>query len=303
MIKNVNIARHGGFCFGVKRAVEMALEAGEAAKGEDGEVVMLGDIVHNEHVVDKIDQAGVKVIENLNITSKDGTLLLRAHGSMPHVYQEAESLGLNIIDATCPLVLEIHEIVRDMDHEGYRVAVIGDHGHDEVRGIAGQTKDAIVISCAEEVEKAIPRKIKKLGVVVQSTQNIDNVKAVMTQLISRVDELKFVNTICGPTKAYQREIRHMPLENDVMLIVGSFTSANTCRLTEISKSMNSRSYQVQSPEDVDVNWFENSENIGISSGASTPDWIIQSVVDRVLDYAEANGNPNPEVFPKRFARI
>ena len=301
MIKRVNIARHGGFCFGVKRAVEMAHLAGEQAKVTGSSVVMLGDIVHNEHVIERIDKAGVKVVDSLNRDRK-GTLLLRAHGSAPYVYHEAKRLGYEIIDATCPLVLEIHEIVRAMDREGYRVAVIGDHGHDEVRGIAGQVKNAIIISNASEIEKAIPRKVNKLGVVVQSTQNIDNVREVVAELAKRVDELKFVNTICGPTKAYQREIRQLPLENDVMIIVGSFTSANTCRLTEMSQSLNSRSYQVQSAEDVDLSWFDSVENIGISSGASTPNWIIQSVVDCVLDLCESSGNSMPEVFPKRFAR-
>ncbi|MDP3980304.1 MAG: 4-hydroxy-3-methylbut-2-enyl diphosphate reductase [Chlamydiota bacterium] len=301
MIRKINIARHGGFCFGVKRAVEMALEAGEDAKSNSHQVVMLGDIVHNEHVIEKIDESGVKVVQELDHNEK-GTLLLRAHGSTPSVYKEAEELGYDILDATCPLVLEIHEIVRDMAHEDYRIAIIGDHGHDEVRGIAGQVDDAIVISSADEVEKAIPRKIKKLGVVVQSTQNIDNVRQVMTELVGRVDELKFVNTICGPTKAYQREIRHMPLENDVMIIVGSFTSANTCRLTEISKSLNPRSYQVQSVEELNPEWVEDAVQVGISSGASTPDWVIQSVVDKLMEICLQTGNEAPEVFPKRYDR-
>ncbi|MBI1871686.1 MAG: 4-hydroxy-3-methylbut-2-enyl diphosphate reductase [Chlamydiae bacterium] len=279
----INIARHGGFCFGVKLAVNAALKA----SGEHDNVVMLGDIVHNEHVVQKIDNAGVKVVEDLEGTPK-GTLLLRAHGSTPQVYDDAKRLGFNILDATCPLVLEIHEIVRELDKEGFQIVVIGDHGHDEVRGIAAQVKNAIVISKPEEVPQAIPRRIKKLGVVTQSTQNIDNVKRVIAELSARVGELKFVDTICGPTKAYQREIRHLPLENDVMIIVGSFKSANTCRLTEISLSLNPRSHQVESPEDVKLEWFQNARTIGVSAGASTPDWIIQEVVNRLKELTQSN---------------
>lgn len=279
----INIARHGGFCFGVKLAFNAALKASK----DHETVVMLGDIVHNEHVVKKIDDAGVKVVSNLQEASR-GTLLLRAHGSIPQVYEEAKELGFNILDATCPLVLEIHEIVRKLDKEGYQIAVIGDHDHDEVRGISGQVKNAIVISKPEEVAQAIPRRIKKLGVVTQSTQNIDNVKRVVAELTARVGELKFVDTICGPTKAYQKEIRHLPLENDVMVIVGSLKSANTCRLTEISRSLNPRSYQVESPDDVKLEWFEGANTIGISTGASTPDWIIQEVVNRVRQLTQSN---------------
>lgn len=282
MTPQINIARHGGFCFGVKLAVNAALKA----SNEHENVVMLGDIVHNEHVVKKIDDAGVKVVLDLKETPK-GTLLLRAHGSTPQVYEEAKELGLNILDATCPLVLEIHEIVRELDKEGYQIAVIGDHGHDEVKGIAAQVKNAIVISKPEEIAQVIPRRIKKLGVVTQSTQNIDNVKKVVSELTARVGELKFVDTICGPTKAYQREIRHLPLENDVMIIVGSLKSANTCRLTEISLSLNPRSYQVESPSDVKLEWFKDAKTIGVSAGASTPDWIIQQVVDKVKELTQS----------------
>ncbi len=283
MVPKINIARHGGFCFGVKLAVNAALKA----SNEHENVVMLGDIVHNEHVVKKIDAAGVKVVSDLEEGPK-GTLLLRAHGSTPQVYEDAKRLGFNILDASCPLVLEIHEIVRELDKEGYQIAVIGDHGHDEVMAIAAQAKNAIVISKPEEVATAIPRRIKKLGVVTQSTQNIDNVKRVVAELTARVGELKFVDTICGPTKAYQREIRHLPLENDVMIIVGSFKSANTCRLTEISLSLNPRSYQVESPLDVKLEWFKDAKTIGVSAGASTPDWIIQQVVDRVKELTQSN---------------
>ena len=274
----INVARHGGFCFGVKLAVNAALKASE----EHRDVVMLGDIVHNEHVVKKIDDSGVQVVSDLKDSPKR-TLLLRAHGSRPEVYEEAKALGFNLLDATCPLVLEIHEIVRELDHEGYQICVIGDHGHDEVVAIAGQVKNAIIISKPEEVASAIPRRVKKLGIVTQSTQNIDNVKKVIAELSARVGEMKFVDTICGPTKAYQREIRHLPLENDVMIIVGSFKSANTCRLTEISKSLNPRSFQVEAPSDVKLEWFEGAKTIGVSAGASTPDWIIQQVVERVKE--------------------
>lgn len=274
----INLAKNAGFCFGVKKAVKLALL--ESQKNED--VFMLGDIVHNEHVVNKIDTAGVKVQDKLNPDLK-GTLLLRAHGTVPEVYDEAKQYGLNIVDATCPLVLEIHEITKKMDQEGYRIIVIGDYGHDEVVAIAAQVEKAIIISGPEDVDEKIPGRLKKAGIVVQSTQNIDNARAVVSKLIGKIGEIRFVDTICGPTKKYQQEIRTMPSENDLMLVVGSFTSANTCRLTEISKSMNTRTYQVESGDDVQKDWFEEDMKVGIHAGASTPEWIIQEVVDRVAE--------------------
>lgn len=270
----VSLARSAGFCFGVKDAVDIALETASKEKN----VFMLGDIVHNASVVEMIDQAGVKVIKDLSEV-EGGTLLLRAHGTKPEIYEEAKRRGFKIVDATCPMVLEIHEIVKELEHEGYRIVIVGDHRHDEVVGIAGQVKYPIVVSNPEEA-KAISR-IRKMGVVVQSTQNIDNVSRIISQLVYKCREMKFINTICGPTIAHQNEIRKMPLENDVMIIVGSFTSANTCRLTQISRELNPRTYQVETADDVKAEWFENAESVGISAGASTPDWIIDEVVRRV----------------------
>lgn len=272
----ITVARNSGFCFGVKRAVEMALEA---AKTED-DVIMLGDIVHNEHVIDKIDKAGVKVVDKLNGNERS-TILLRAHGTVPQTYDDANAHNMNIIDATCPLVLEIHEIVRELEREGYRIIVIGDYEHDEVNGIVGQVQDAIVIDRPEHVMEKITKHYQRFGVVVQSTQNVDNAKAIIAELIPFAKELKFMDTICAPTKSYQRDIRTMPTEHDVMIIVGSFTSANTKRLAEISQSLNPKSYQVESKDDVKAEWFTGIETVGVTAGASTPDWIIQEVVEQI----------------------
>lgn len=272
----INVAKYSGFCFGVRWAYEKAMEQAEKSSN----VVMLGDIVHNEHVVKKIDKKGVKVVNELS-SDNPGTLLLRAHGAAPEVYQEAKEKNYNIVDATCPLVHDIHEIARTMDSEGYRLIVIGDYNHDEVNGIAGQVKDAIIIANPEDFEKKMPKKIRKVGVVVQSTQNIENVQKILAKIITKCHEMKYFDTICKPTKLYQGEIRKMPLVNDVMIIVGSFTSANTKRLTEISLSLNEKSYQVESGSDIKTEWLKESDIIGVTAGASTPDWIIEEVVEKL----------------------
>ncbi len=271
----VRVAKSAGFCFGVRDAIQIALDT---AQSKQGPVHMLGHIVHNEHVVKSIHEAGVKVVNQVQDIDS-GILLIRAHGAVPSIYEEAKKRGLQVVDATCPLVLEIHEYARELEKEGYRVVIIGDHGHDEVIGISGQVKEAIVIAKPEEVDKV--GRMKKIGVVVQSTQNIENVQKIIARLVGKCQELKFINTICGPTTAHQNEIRTMPLENDVMIIVGSFTSANTKRLTAISQSLNPRTYQVESAADLNPAWFHGAQTVGVSAGASTPDSIINEVVEKI----------------------
>ncbi|MCP4544894.1 MAG: 4-hydroxy-3-methylbut-2-enyl diphosphate reductase [bacterium] len=277
MNREIIVARSAGQCFGVKRAYTIALEA--AASGD--KVVMLGDIVHNEHVVARIEQAGVRVAPTIESITEPCTLLIRAHGAAPELYDQARAAGLKIVDATCPLVHEIHEAARTLAAEGYRLIVIGDEMHDEVVGIAEQAEGAIVLSSPEQVPEKVVKRLSRAGVVVQSTQNIDNVLQILSKLIPLVRELRYIDTICGPTKTHQRDIRELPLKVDVMIIVGSFRSANTCRLTEIAQESNSRTHQVEDVAGLRADWFRQAETVGVSAGASTPDWIIKSVVQAI----------------------
>ncbi len=274
----INVAKSAGFCFGVRRAIEIALKTAEE---KEKDVYMLGDIVHNEFVVEQIKKAGIKVVNSID-KIKGGILLLRAHGTVPEIYKKAKEKNLKIVDATCPMVLEIHKITRKLENENYQVVVIGDHEHDEVKAISAQAKKPIIIENPSDVNK-IRKKYKKIGIVVQSTQNIEKVKKIINKLIDKTRELRFINTICKPTQDHQDEIRKMPLENDVMIIVGSFTSANTRRLTEISKSLNPKTYQVESAKDLKKEWFNNCKSVGISAGASTPDYLIREVINRIKE--------------------
>jgi 4-hydroxy-3-methylbut-2-enyl diphosphate reductase len=241
---------------------------------------MLGDIVHNESVVDDLEKNGVKVVSNLNQVPDDKPVLFRAHGTAKEVWKDAEKKKMNIIDATCPLVHEIHKEVKQLDKEGRKIIIIGDHGHDEVIGIASQVKDAIIISTVEEAEKL--KKTKKAGIVSQSTQTIENVQDIINILMTKVFDLRFVNTICFPTKRNQEQIKELSEIVDLMIIIGSFTSANSKRLTQLSLERNKNTYQVTNATEIDVSWFEkNINSVGISAGASTPDRIIDSVVKKV----------------------
>lgn len=281
---NIHLAKSAGFCSGVKRAVRIALET---ARKEDLPVYMLGEIVHNEHVVNELDASGIRMVDSLEQIGA-GILLIRAHGATPEIYEAARRKGLKIVDATCPLVLEIHEVARQLQEEGYHVVVIGDHGHDEVVGIAGQVDRATVIASPEEADRAFTHS-SRIGVVVQSTQDIENVQQILAVLASKCREIKFFNTICAPTARHQEEIRRLPHEHDVIVIIGSLTSANTCRLTTIAQAINPRAYQVESAGDVRAEWFVGAQSVGISAGASTPDVVIGQVIQRIK---EVSGGEN-----------
>jgi 4-hydroxy-3-methylbut-2-enyl diphosphate reductase len=186
---------------------------------------------------------------------------------------------MNIIDATCPLVYEIHHEVKKLAQDGRQIFVIGDHGHDEVVAIADQVNNSIII--ANEKEASELKKCKKAGVVCQSTQDIENVQNIINILMMKVFDLHFVNTICYPTKRNHQQIKEMASDNEIMLIIGSFISANSKRLTQLSLNQNKNSYQVTGADDLNPNWFLNKENVGISAGASTPDYLIEEVKNAI----------------------
>lgn len=270
----INIAKSAGFCFGVKRAVAIALKTAKAEKN----VEMLGDIVHNEDVVKIIKNAGVIKVKRLE-KGKNKIFLIRAHGVSKDMINRANRLGYKIVDATCPMVQEIHNIARKMEKMGCEPVIIGDKKHDEVKGIIGQlTTKPLVIDSIKNIPYRKIKKMKSACVVVQSTQNMEKVLKIAKILERYIENLRFFNTICNPTRIKQNEIKIMPKENDLMIIIGSKTSANTKRLYEISKSLNKRSYWIQSKNDIKPEWFRNAENVGITAGASTPDFTTNDIV-------------------------
>ena len=226
-----------------------------------------------------LKKSGTKVVQFLKEVPDDKPVLFRAHGTATQVWQKAKEKNMNIIDATCPLVQEIHDEVSKLEKEGRRIIIIGDHGHDEVIGIASQVADPIVIANPAEAKKI--RKIKKAGIVSQSTQTIENVQEIINILMTKIFDLRFVNTICFPTKRNQNQIKELADSCDVMLIIGSFTSANSKRLSQLSKVRNSNSHQITCAKDIHLDWFTNAESVGISAGASTPDNLIEEVVQFV----------------------
>ena len=260
----VTIAKDAGYCFGVRDAVDLAYESAD----KYGNVYMLGDIVHNEQVVEDLNKSGAKVVDSLDEIPKN------------KIWKTAENKKLNIIDATCPLVHEIHKEVKKLSEDGRQIFVIGDHGHDEVVAIADQVHNTIVIANVKEAKNI--KKYKKAGVVSQSTQTIENVQEIMCILMQKVFDLHFVNTICFPTKRNQEQIKELARMHDIMIIIGSFTSANSKRLAQLSLGINKNTYQVTSYVDLNRKWFTDCNSVGISAGASTPDYLIDEVKNSIL---------------------
>jgi len=269
------LAKDAGYCFGVRDAVNLAYDTADT----HGEVYMLGTVVHNERVVSNLEKVGTKVVKSLDEVPKDKPVLFRAHGTPPSVWDEAKSKNLNLIDATCPLVVDIHHEIKKLEEEGRKTIIIGDHGHDEVSAIAAQVSAPIIVSNINEANNL--RKMKRAGVVSQSTQMIENVQDIINILMEKVFDIRFVNTICFPTRRNHSQIKELAKNCDLMIVIGSFTSANSKRLTQLSLERNKKTYQVTNALELDKKWFKNIENVGISAGASTPDEIIEEVVARI----------------------
>jgi len=273
----INVAKSAGFCSGVKRALNIAFETTKTKS----KIEMLGNIVHNEAVIKQVISSGIKRINTLK-EGKGKILLIRAHGAPQNIYKKATQLSYKIVDATCPMVKEIHRIAKNWEKKDYRIIILGDKKHDEVKGIAGQLQTkAIVVESEKDISKKNLGKIKKAALVVQSTQNAEEVAIIFKKIKKYIKNLKISNTICKPTMRKQEEIRKMSLENDLMLTIGSKTSANTKRLYEISKSLNKKSHWVGGDFEIKPQWFKNINKVGVTAGASTPTHTTKKVIKRI----------------------
>lgn len=272
----IKLARKAGFCFGVKRAIDITFNL--AKEGNSG-IYTYGPLIHNPQVVEELRLKGVKTVDDLK--SPDiKTIIIRTHGVSPEVYAETSQMGYNVIDATCPFVKKAQNFAQILRDEGYQVLIIGDKQHPEVQGLLGFAGgDAIVADSAEQ----LPELKKKVGIIVQTTQPFDTFREIILQVIDRVREIKIYNTICDFTAQRVRETRELAEEVDLMVIVGGKNSSNTNQLVKLSKDVCAKVYHVETAEELKEEWFEGVENAGITGGASTPQWIIEDVVKKIRE--------------------
>lgn len=271
------VAPNAGFCFGVKRAVKLAEESSSLTQ-EGVRVYTLGPIIHNPQEVGRLSTKGVKPLNGEELKKGDA-IIIRSHGIPPDKERELRERGLRVIDATCPYVKAVHEAVCKLSEEGYFIVLVGEKNHPEVIGTLGYLKECggkgIVVESLEDLKEAF--KHERIGVVSQTTQSEKFFKEVVGELALWVKELKVINTICNATSVRQEDVYRIAPEVDVMVIIGGKNSGNTRRLYTISKSLNPNSYHIETAEELDPSWFEGVKKVGITAGASTPDWIIEQV--------------------------
>ena len=279
---NVILAKSAGFCFGVKRAVDMVYK--EADRG-DTPIYTYGPIIHNEEVVSDLEAKGVRVIEDVDELrdAPKGIVIIRSHGVGPSVYREIQKLGFEIVDATCPFVLKIHRLVEQHSREGERIVIIGNASHPEVAGIREWSEDAqtTIIGSREEAENFTIKDGKKVCIVSQTTFNYNKFQELVEIISEKGYDIIVLNTICNATEERQTEAARIAAEVDAMIVIGGRSSSNTQKLFEICKKECNNTYYIQTVKDLDLTCLKSIDNVGITAGASTPNKIIEEVQKNV----------------------
>ena len=271
-----------GFCFGVKRAMSL-IEEGLG----DGEktIYSIGDVIHNPQAVEALKSKGVIPVRSMDEMSAGDTLIIRAHGVMPDLIEEARKRGINLIDTTCPFVQKSQEYVRQMAEEGRKVIIIGDSSHPEVRAISGQAgPDPIIISTISEAESV--GTIDRAGVVIQTTFSREKAMRIIDKLEKSIDDLGVHDTICQATVLRREATLDLAISVDIVLVVGGKGSSNTKRLYQMCIDDGITARFIETSADIDPSWFKDGDKIGLTTGTSTPDWVIENVLVRLREISD-----------------
>jgi 4-hydroxy-3-methylbut-2-enyl diphosphate reductase len=285
MAVRVRLAKTAGFCMGVRRAMDLTLKS--IARHGKG-LLTLGPLIHNPQVLDLLKGKGVEISESPASIGPNQPVIIRAHGIPPHERETLRERGGTVIDATCPRVLNVQSIIKRHAQMGGFTVIVGDANHPEVIGLMGYAQgDGMVVSRHDDVEK-IPHG-KTLCVVAQTTQNQARYEEIAQQIRQRFPQARIYQTVCGSTQKRQDEAVKMTASVDAMIVVGGRNSANTARLTELVRESGKPVFQVETDDEIDPSWFRNVEIVGITAGASTPNWIIQRAVRKVEEIVPAGG--------------
>ena len=275
----VKLAKTAGFCFGVKRAVDMVYEE----SNKEGKVYTYGPIIHNEEVVKELKQRGVDIINDEEELRrlKNGTVVIRSHGVQKYIYDICKDNNLNIIDATCPFVKKIHRIVEENSSKGNHIVVIGSSNHPEVLGIIGWASGPVsVVENEAEALDFETQKGKSVCIVSQTTFNYTKFKELVEIICKKGYDIIVLNTICNATEERQKEAFHLASESDAMIVIGGRNSSNTQKLYGICKKECENTLYIQTLDDLDLNAFKSTSSLGITAGASTPNNIIKEVYNQ-----------------------
>ncbi len=281
--RTIRVARVAGFCFGVRRAVEMAQQARQQRTGN---LTTLGQIVHNSQVIERLRQQGIETAETLEAVPA-GTVILSAHGVAPQVLLSAKERGLDVVDVTCPFVTKVHRTAKQLIEQGYPLLLVGDPGHTEVKGVIGTIESmggsVQLVSRPDEVSALVLG--KKVGILSQTTQMAETFTQIVAEVCRRVPDVRACNTICGATDELQEAAVALAREVDVVLVIGGRKSANTRRLRQLCEGEGVPAYHIETAEEIEPHWIIGKRTIGLTAGASTPDWVIEEVAC-ALNYGE-----------------
>ncbi|NMA87104.1 MAG: bifunctional 4-hydroxy-3-methylbut-2-enyl diphosphate reductase/30S ribosomal protein S1 [Tissierellia bacterium] len=292
------VAEHSGFCFGVNRAVDTAEELVRDLNGKT--IYSLGPLIHNSQAVKSLENKGLKPIENIEELLKGEKLIIRSHGVSPSIEEKVQELNVELVDTTCPYVKAVHKRVRNYKNKDYKIVIIGDREHPEVIGINGHCdNEGIVINTLEEATN-LP-KYDKICVVSQTTNTWEKFDAISKILLEKANEVEIFNTICNATSLRQNSAMELAKQVDAMVVIGGYHSSNTNKLVEVSKKYCKNVYHIEKKEELPLQELSNFNTIGITAGASTPDWIIKEVIN-TMDNIN-NGNEIMEAIENSMVRI
>ncbi len=285
MSVKISLAKNIGFCYGVKRAQEMA---NGAFRTKSARIFMLGPLVHNNRAMADFIERGIKIVKSFKKVPADSLLIISAHGVGPKIKKEILKTRIKVIDTTCPWVSNIQKLTKKLAMSGHHVILVGDKNHREVKSVKGAGgKKVVVISNIGEAKKLIQKKPpwKKITISSQTTQDGEVFQKIANLFKKYFPGIKILNTICPASRERQKEIKKMAKENDLMLVIGSKNSANSRRLFKISKKINKNTYFVAGPENLEKSWFASKiKKMGIISGASTPMEVVKEIKEKVESF-------------------
>lgn len=291
----IKIARHSGFCFGVREAIKKATGVAQSSKLP---TKTLGPLIHNPQEIERLRvEYGIEAVDKLS-DYKEGNLVVRAHGVTPEDYKKARDNSLNVVDATCRFVKDVQDYAIEFCRRGYTLFVVGDAKHAEVKGIVGSAKYSVpdcvihIVSDLEEILGKVKDPSERVAIVFQTTQDFTKYKRIERYIRTNGLKWKIKNTICGATRSNQYAADELARMVDIMIVVGGRNSGNTRRLTEICVR-HTRTVHIETADELDPEWFRNIKRVGITAGSSTPQWIVDDVVEKM---EEIGNNIEEEVL-------
>ena len=280
----VSLASALGTCFGVKDAINLALEP-----QFKGDLTIIGQLVHNGQVNESLKKNGVSVVDGADAVDQIKTkkVMITAHGAAEKMKKKLTDAGLVVFDASCPLVMRVHNTIKSMVEKNYFPVVIGQEDHVEVKGIVGDLDDYIVVGSEDDLEKLRATGKRKFGIVSQTTQQVEKVEHLVGKIreMDCVDDVAFVNTICQPTRDRQIAVGDLADQVDLMIVIGGYNSSNTKKLVQVCDEKNVEAYHIEASSQLDKQWFINKKHVGITAGTSTPEYIINDVHSAILEIA------------------